>query len=46
MDRAAIHKPEVGVSKNPTLSTLNRYADALGASVERSLKTVDKGKRP
>jgi transcriptional regulator with XRE-family HTH domain len=43
MDRAAIHKLEIGVSKNPTLATLNRYADALGASVEWSLKTVDKG---
>ncbi len=43
MDRAAIHKLEIGVSKNPTLATLNRYADALGVRVEWSLKAIDKG---
>ncbi len=43
MDRAAIHKLEIGVSRNPTLATLNRYADALGVQLEWSLKSVDKG---
>jgi DNA-binding phage protein len=43
MDRAAIHKLEIGVSGNPTLATLNRYAEALGVRVEWSLKPVDKG---
>ena len=42
MDRAAIHKLEIGVSRNPTLATLNRYADALGVRVEWSLKAVDR----
>ena len=41
MDRAAIHKLEIGVSRNPTLATLNRYAEALGVRVEWSLKAVD-----
>ncbi len=43
MDRAAIHKLEIGVSRNPTLATLNRYAEALGVQLEWSLKAVDKG---
>jgi DNA-binding phage protein len=43
MDRAAIHKLEIGVSRNPTLATLNRYADALGVRLEWSLKAADKG---
>src|SRR5271156_109614 len=34
MDRAAIHKLEIGVSRNPTLATLNRYAEALGVQLE------------
>jgi DNA-binding phage protein len=41
MDRAAIHKVEIGVSRNPTLATLNRYAEALGVRIEWSLKAVD-----
>jgi DNA-binding phage protein len=43
MDRAAIHKLEIGVSRNPILATLNRYANALGVQLEWSLKAVDKG---
>lgn len=43
MDRAAIHKLEVGVSRNPTLATLNRYADALGVRLEWTLRAVDRG---
>jgi DNA-binding phage protein len=43
MDRAAIHKLEIGVNRNPTLATLNRYADALGLRVEWSLKAVGAG---
>ena len=29
MDRAAVHKLEIGLNKNPTCATLQRYADAL-----------------
>jgi transcriptional regulator with XRE-family HTH domain len=43
MDRAAIHKLEIGVNRNPTLATLNRYAAALGIRIEWSLKPVDEG---
>ncbi len=43
MDRAAIHKLEIGVSRNPTLATLNRYAEALGVRVDWSLTPIDKG---
>jgi DNA-binding XRE family transcriptional regulator len=41
IDRAAIHKLEIGVNTNPTLSTLTRYAGALGARIEWDLKTTD-----
>lgn len=34
MDRAAIHKIEIGVNKNPTVTTLIRYAEALGQHIE------------
>jgi DNA-binding phage protein len=43
IDRAAVHKLEIGVNRNPTLATLNRYADALGVRIEWSLKAVDAG---
>ncbi len=39
-DRAAIHKLEIGVNTNPTLTTLTRYAGALGARIEWYLKTT------
>jgi DNA-binding XRE family transcriptional regulator len=41
MDRAAIHKLEIGLNRNPTLATLTRYAGALGARIEWALKTCD-----
>jgi|SRR5215469_679964 hypothetical protein len=34
MDRAAIHKLEIGLNKNPTYATLARYADSLGKRIE------------
>jgi DNA-binding XRE family transcriptional regulator len=34
MDRAAVHKLEIGLNKNPTVETLNRYAGALGKQIE------------
>ena len=33
MDRAAVHKLEIGLNKNPTAETLNRYAAALGKRI-------------
>jgi len=33
MDRAAVHKLEIGLNKNPTCATLQRYADALGRQI-------------
>jgi len=33
MDRAAIHKLEIGLNKNPTAETLTRYAEALGKRI-------------
>jgi DNA-binding phage protein len=33
MDRAAVHKLEIGLNKNPTCATLQRYADALGLQI-------------
>ena len=33
MDRAAIHKLEIGLNKNPTAETLSRYAEALGKRI-------------
>jgi transcriptional regulator with XRE-family HTH domain len=33
MDRAAVHKLEIGLNKNPTFATLQRYADALGVQI-------------
>jgi DNA-binding XRE family transcriptional regulator len=40
IDRAAIHKLEIGANTNPTLTTLTRYAGALGARIEWYLKTT------
>jgi DNA-binding XRE family transcriptional regulator len=39
-DRAAIHKLEIGANANPTLTTLARYAAALGARIEWDLNTT------
>ena len=38
MDRAAIHKLEIGLNSNPTYATLTRYATALNARIEWRLK--------
>jgi DNA-binding phage protein len=38
IDRAAIHKLEIGLNKNPTFATLARYADALGAQIQWKLE--------
>jgi ribosome-binding protein aMBF1 (putative translation factor) len=40
MDRAAIHKLEIGLNSNPTHATLTRYASALGARIEWHLTTI------
>jgi len=37
MDRAAIHRLEIGLNKNPTCATLARYAKALGARIDWNL---------
>jgi DNA-binding phage protein len=42
MDRAAIHKLEIGLNSNPTYTTLTRYASALGTRIEWHLKTIPK----
>jgi DNA-binding phage protein len=42
MDRAAVHKLEIGLNSNPTHATLMRYATALGARIEWQLKTLPK----
>jgi predicted transcriptional regulator len=39
MDRAAISRLENGVYVNPTLDTLYRYAEAIGAEIGFSVKT-------
>jgi len=44
MDRAAIHKLEIGLNKNPTCATLARFADALGARIAWNLDLRDQGK--
>ena len=43
IDRAAIHKLEIGANTNPTQATLTRYAGALGARIEWNLKTTATG---
>ena len=42
MDRAAVHKLEIGLNSNPTYATLTRYASALGTRIEWHLKTIPK----
>jgi DNA-binding XRE family transcriptional regulator len=37
MDRAAVHKLEIGLNKNPTVETVARYAEALGKRIEWSI---------
>ena len=44
IDRAAIHKLEIGLNKNPTIATLVRYADALGMWLTWSVETVPASK--
>ena len=41
LDRAAICRLENGTHENPTISTLNRYAEALGRRI--SFRVVDVG---
>jgi len=43
IDRAAIHKLEIGLNKNPTCATLARYAEALGARIKWNLVLRDEG---
>ncbi len=43
VDRAAIHKLEIGLNKNPTWATLARYASALGARIQWKLDTSGTG---
>jgi DNA-binding phage protein len=43
MDRAAIHKLEIGLNNNPTLTTLARYAEALGQRIGWTLKNKVEG---
>jgi DNA-binding phage protein len=42
MDRAAIHKLEIGLNANPTYATMTRYATALGTRIEWHLKMLPK----
>jgi DNA-binding XRE family transcriptional regulator len=42
VDRAAIHKLEIGLNSNPTYATLTRYASALGTRIEWHLETIPK----
>ena len=42
IDRAAIHKLEIGLNKNPTCATLARYAEALGARIKWNLELNDR----
>ena len=43
MDRAAVHKLEIGLNKNPTAETLNRYAAALGKRIGWTIADVTEG---
>ena len=43
IDRAAIHKLEIGLNRNPTVETLNRYAHALGVRLTWGLEAVAAG---
>jgi DNA-binding phage protein len=40
IDRAAVHKLEIGLNKNPTVGTLTRYADALGMRIAWDLESL------
>ena len=44
MDRAAVHKLEIGLNKNPTAETLDRYAGAMGKRIVWAVK--DRADRP
>ncbi len=43
MDRSGVHKLEIGLNRNPTFTTLSRYARALGTRIEWHLETMDTG---
>ncbi len=43
IDRAAIHKLEIGLNKNPTVATLSRYADVLGVRIAWALERLTAG---
>ena len=43
IDRAAIHKLEIGLNNNPTCATLARYAEAFGARIRWHLELKDQG---
>ncbi len=43
VNRAAIHKLEIGANAIHKLATLTQYAGALGARIERNLKTTATG---
>lgn len=45
IDRAAIHKLEIGLNRNPTVETLHRYARALGVRLTWGLEAVAAGPR-
>jgi transcriptional regulator with XRE-family HTH domain len=38
MDRAAVHKLEIGLNKNPTAETLDRYAGAMGKTIRCAME--------
>lgn len=40
IDRAAVHKLEIGLNKNPTVDTLARYAEALGMRIAWDLERL------
>jgi DNA-binding phage protein len=43
IDRAAIHTLEIGLNKNPTVTTLMRYADALGVRITWGVESQPAG---
>jgi DNA-binding XRE family transcriptional regulator len=42
IDRAAINKIELGINRNPTVETLERYASALGKRISYVLRKSDR----
>jgi DNA-binding XRE family transcriptional regulator len=43
IDRAAVHKLELGLNRNPTVATLERYANALGVQIAWTLESLPSG---